>query len=147
MEHVNEIYPKYPSHCSCLNVRRASKAITQYYDRILSPSGLTTAQLSLLRNIKKAQMPTIGELAVIMRIDRTTINRNMKPMLAAEFISTKQGKDSRMKIVTLTKSDNEVLAEGCKLWQEAQKSIREYLGEEDLAKLVELLSKLEVLVP
>ena len=92
-------------------------------------------------------MPTIGELAVIMRIDRTTINRNMKPMLAAEFISTKQGKDSRMKIVTLTKSDNEVLAEGCKLWQEAQKSIREYLGEEDLAKLVELLSKLEVLVP
>jgi hypothetical protein len=33
-------FPKQPSMCHCTNMRRASRAITQFYDELLEPSGL-----------------------------------------------------------------------------------------------------------
>ncbi|WP_378956089.1 hypothetical protein [Pelosinus sp. sgz500959] len=50
MKHICEIYPKTPSVCNCLNIRRASRAVTQLYDQELKSSGLTIAQLGLLRH-------------------------------------------------------------------------------------------------
>jgi DNA-binding MarR family transcriptional regulator len=147
MKHIKEVYPKKPSPCNCMNVRRASRAVTQFYDDVLKPSGLTIAQLSLLRHIDAAGPITISELAKRMRIDRTTLNRNMKPLTDGGLITVNPGKDSRTRQVTLTAAGEAAIAAGWALWGEAQISLREYLGETDLAKLVELLAKLEALVP
>ncbi|SHN59049.1 MarR family winged helix-turn-helix transcriptional regulator [Desulfitobacterium chlororespirans] len=142
-----QINPKRPSPCHCINIRRASRAVTQFYDDILKPSGITTSQLSLLKHLEIAETATISELAKRMRIDRTTLNRNMKPLIEAEFLEIKQGKDSRTRQILLTDKGKDAVARGWKLWGVAQASLKEYMGEEDLAKLVELLSKLEALAP
>lgn len=147
MKSINQLYPKRASQCNCMNVRRASRAITQFYDDVLKPSGLTIAQMGLLRHIELADMATISTLAKMMRIDRTTLNRNMKPLADAGLITINPGKDSRTRQVTLTEAGKAAFANAWKLWGEAQTAIKEYLGEEDLAKLVQLLSKLEALVP
>lgn len=147
MKHINEVYPKRPSLCNCMNIRRASRAVTQFYDDVLKPSGLTVAQLSLLRHLEMLKPTTISELAKIMRIDRTTLNRNMKPLVNAGFIVINHGKDSRTREIVLTRGGKDAAEKGWALWGEAQGSIKEYMGEEDLKKLVELLSKLEALVP
>jgi DNA-binding MarR family transcriptional regulator len=147
MKNIGEVYPKTPSHCNCMNVRRASRAATQFYDEVLKSSGLTIAQLSLLRHIEGEELPTISELANRMRIDRTTLNRNMKPLVDAGMIVINPGKDSRTRRVALTEVGREAMVKGWALWGEAQASIKEYLGEDDLAKLTQLLSKLEALVP
>jgi len=147
MKHISEVYPKHPSPCNCMNVRRASRAVTQFYDEALKPSGLTLAQLSLLRQIEMVELTTISELAKIMRIDRTTLNRNMKPLTEAGLIVINTGKDSRTRQVMLTEAGRDAVVKAWALWGEAQASLKEYLGEEDLAKLVQLLSKLEALVP
>lgn len=130
-----------------MNIRRASRAVTQYYDEVLKPSGLTIAQLSLLRHLEMAEQITISELARKMRIDRTTLNRNMKPLTEAGLIVISPGKDSRTRRLMLTDAGRDAVAKGWTLWGEAQASLKQYLGEEDLAKLVQLLSKLEALVP
>jgi len=147
MKHINELYPKRPSPCNCMNIRRASRAVTQFYDEVLKPGGLTTAQLALLRHLEIVEKATISELAKIMRIDRTTLNRNMKPLADDGLISINPGKDSRTREIMLTKTGKDAVVNGWALWGKAQASLKEYMGEEDLAKLVQLLSKLEAIVP
>jgi DNA-binding MarR family transcriptional regulator len=147
MKHINETYPKPPSPCNCLNIRRASRAVTQFYDEVLKPSGLTIAQLGLLRHLENVEMTTIGELAKMMRIDRTTLNRNMKPLADAELITINSGEDSRTRQVMLTEAGKEAVIKAWALWGEAQISIKEYLGDEDLGKFIQLLAKIEALVP
>ncbi|MDR3560030.1 MAG: MarR family winged helix-turn-helix transcriptional regulator [Negativicutes bacterium] len=147
MKHINELYPKHPSPCNCMNVRRASRAVTQFYDDVLKVSGLTIAQLSLLRHLGTVEVATISALAKMMRIDRTTLNRNMKPLAEAGLIAINPGKDSRTRQVELTEAGKEAVAKAWALWGEAQASLEEYLGDEDMTKLVQLLSKLEALVP
>lgn len=147
MKHIDAVYPKNPSPCNCLNVRRASRAVTDFYDRILKPSGLTIAQLGLLLSLQRAGGGTIGGLAGLMRIDRTTLNRNLKPLADAGLLTVSPGKDSRTRQVALTAAGHEAVARGGVLWLEAQAALREYLGEEDLARLTALLAKLEALAP
>ncbi len=147
MKLIEQVFPKHPSPCNCLNVRRASRAVTQFYDEVLKPSGVSIAQLGLLRHLELAGLTTIGELAKLMRIDRTTLNRNMKPLADAGLITVSPGKDSRTRQVVLTAAGSAAVAKAWALWGEAQASLQEYLGDEDSAKLVELLAKLEALVP
>jgi len=148
MKKINECnYPKKSSPCNCLNIRRASRAVTHFYDKILEPSGLTISQLSLLRNLQHVEPVSISELAKIIRIDRTTLNRNMKPLLDSGLLTIYPGQDPRTRQVIMTERGRTVLASAWELWGKAQASVKEYLGEADLAVLVKLLSKLEALVP
>lgn len=147
MKPINAVYPKPPSPCYCLNLRRASRAVTQFYDEILKPSGLTIAQLSLLSNLNIAEQATINELAKIIRVDRTTLNRNMKPLVDAGLIEINPGKDSRTRQIMLTKAGQDAVVLGMERWREAQRTLKEYVGHEDLAKLKELLSKIEAIMP
>lgn len=147
MRNINQVYPKKSSPCNCMNIRRASRAVTQYYDEILKPSGLTTAQMGLLRHIEIAKKVTISDLAKLVRIDRTTLNRNVKPIADAGLIVIKIGEDSRTREISLTDEGKVAVANAWKLWGEAQDSLRDYLGKEDLDKLTQLLAKLEAIVP
>jgi DNA-binding MarR family transcriptional regulator len=147
MQPIDKIYPKQSSICTCMNIRRASRAVTQFYDEALKPCCLTIAQLSLLKNLATAKSVTISDLAKRMRIDRTTLNRNMKPLVDNGLLFISPGKDSRTRQVTLTESGIAACNEAWRLWEEAQASLREYLGEEDSTRLVQLLSRLEAIMP
>lgn len=147
MKYIKECSIK-PSHlCNCLNIRRASRAVTQFYDKVLEPSGLKVTQLSLLKHVDQLGPIAISELAKEVRIDRTTLNRNMKPLVDAGLIVISPGKDPRVKEVALSDAGKQATAKAWLLWEEAQGEIKEYLGEKDLATLVELLSRLEALMP
>ena len=145
MLHIHTVQPKRSSPCICMNLRRASRSLTFFYDEVLKPSGLTVNQLALLRNLELLEQTTIGQLAKTMRIDRTTLNRNMKPLADTGLIEINPGKDSRTKAIVLTEQGKAAYGLGWRLWGEAQQSIQEYLGEEDLAKLKQLLAKVEAL--
>jgi DNA-binding MarR family transcriptional regulator len=147
MKHIKATYPKPSSPCNFMNIHRASRAVSLFYNEVLRPSGLTIAQLGLLRQIEMAEEVTISELAKQVRLDRTTLNRNLKPLTEAGFITIKPGLDSRTRQITLTEKGNTAMLEGCRLWGEAQESIKEYLGDEDLVTFINLMAKLEALVP
>lgn len=147
MKHIAKTYSKTSSPCHCMNIRRASRAITEFYDLVLKPSGLTSSQLSLLRNLAISKQTSISNLAKILRIDRTTLNRNLKPLIDAALISQTIGVDSRTRVIELTPAGEETLATAWSLWKEAQQSIKEYMGDDELAQLMKLAAKLEALTP
>ena len=142
-----QTYPKKPSPCTCLNLRRASRAITAYYDHYLKPSGLSVSQLTLLRHIVFYKSVTMTRLAAQMRIDRTTLNRNLKPLAEQGLLEITPGKDSRTKLICLKPEGEEKMQEALVLWEQAQKAVREYLGPDDADKLTDLTAKIEALVP
>lgn len=147
MEHAAGTYPKTPSPCLCLNLRRASRAVTGFYEQILLPSGLKITQYSLLRHLEHVEPVTISELAKVMRIDRTTLNRNMKPLLEAGFIALNTGIDPRSRQIRLTEAGKAAIRTASGLWDEAQAALRQYLGEPEVEQFNHLIAKLEALVP
>lgn len=140
-------YDKQPSVCNCINLRRSSQALTEVYDEILSPSGLKVSQYLLLMNVKRLGPVSVSSLASEIRLDRTTIVRNLKPLEEKGFIIDVAEKGARNRQLKLTDSGLEILKIARPLWLEAQNFIEQYLGKEDVNTLTALLSKIEALVP
>lgn len=140
-------YPKSSSVCNCMNIRRASRAVSQFYDDTLAPSGLSITQLGMILEINSMEKPSISELANTFRIDRTTMNRNLKPLLEAGLVVLETGSDARKKEVCLTELGRQKMTHGTQLWQQAQEALTGYLGESNLIALRETLAKLEAIVP
>jgi hypothetical protein len=64
--------------CVCGNLRRASTAITQFYDKQLVPSGITITQLGLLRIVKLAD--TIKAIEKANRLASVMMNEIINKM-------------------------------------------------------------------
>lgn len=142
-----KIYKKSPSICNCINPRRASQAITEFYDEAVASTGLKTTQLSLLRHIHRLGPLNMSELAKAVRLDRTTLARNLKVLEAQGFITTTTGKDARTRQLNISDKGVKIVEDAAPYWHEAQEKIKSYLGEEDLRTLTRLLLKIEEIVP
>ena len=59
--------------CYCAAVRTAARKTTALYDSILEPAGVTLAQFSLLRKVKRAGTVSLTKLGQLTELDRSTI--------------------------------------------------------------------------
>jgi len=114
--------------CVCSNIRKAARAVTQLYDGILKPSGLRVTQFALLAVLASAGPTTITRLGQILVMDRTTMTRNLKPLVNQGLITIEAGQDQRTRVVALTASGREALAKALPLWEKAQTRVVEGLG-------------------
>ena len=126
--------------CACFNLRKASRRVTQLYDEILQPSGLLATQFTLLVAIALAGSVTITHLAEELVMDRTTLTRNLKPLERQGLIEIAPGQDQRTRVVTLTASGREALVKAIPLWEQAQASVVEGLGQNRWSTLLSNLS-------
>lgn len=131
--------------CNCVNLRRAAHSVTAAYDRALEPSGVKISQFSILKYIRGMAPVNVSDLARAMRLDRTTLVRNLKPLEAAGLVKDSAPTGGRSRRMELTDKGRQILTQANDLWMEAQKSLEEYLGSEKLDTLRELLLKLETM--
>lgn len=136
---------KESSICNCLNVRRASAAITKIYDEKLAPSGLTVSQYSILRHIQYLAPVSVSDLAINIRLDRTTLVRTLRPLETASLIIDISQKGTRNRQLQLTEKGLEKIMEAEHLWKEAQSLIEQKIGKENIEKLTSLLNIIEKL--
>lgn len=141
------IYEKKPSLCSCLNIRRASQAITEVYNDFLLPSNLKISQFSLLKHINQLGPVSVSDLAVIIRLDRTTLVRNLKPLERSGFVEDISTETARNRQLRLTDKGIQIYKYAEELWKKAQGFLEDYLGRDNIDTLTVLLSKIEALVP
>ena len=134
---------KKPSICNCLNLRRASVAITKIYDEKLAPSGLTISQYSILLHLKLLGPVSVSDLAIKIRLDRTTLVRSLKPLEAASLIIDVSPKGTRNRQLQLTQKGVQKLIEAEFMWNDAQNIIEQKIGKENIEKLTALLSMIE----
>ncbi|KAF6581766.1 winged helix-turn-helix transcriptional regulator [Paenibacillus sp. EKM212P] len=129
--------------CTCINLRRSSMAVTGLYDRYLAPSGLNISQFSLLKHLTALGPASVSELALEMRLDRTTIVRNLKALEHNGYVEDTSAEGCRNRCLTLTERGRTVYNDAAELWEEAQRFLQESLGNENLQILTSLLSKIE----
>ena len=91
--------------CLCLAAQGAARALARRFDEALRPVGLTSGQFSLLRSLNQAKPPSIGALAALLSMDRTTLTANLKPLERRRLASTAvDPADRRGRLVKLTKA-------------------------------------------
>jgi DNA-binding MarR family transcriptional regulator len=138
---------KKSSVCNCLNLRRASLAITEIYDHYLAPSQLSVSQFSILKHIFAMEPVNVSELAAEIRLDRTTLVRNLKPLEQQGLIHDIAPSGTRKRQLCLTVEGREKIEQAHVYWQQAQEQIEAQLGQENTETLQALLLKIEVLAP
>lgn len=142
-----KVYDKKPSPCNCLNIRRASQALTEVYNEFISPSNLKLGQFSLLKHINQLGPVSVSDLASAIRLDRTTLVRNLKPLEQSGFIEDMSTEGTRNRQLKLTDKGIETYKYAEELWEKAQNFLEEYLGKDNIDVFTTLLSKIEALVP
>jgi len=142
-----KIYDKKSSPCNCLNIRRASQALTEVYDEFLAPSNIKIGQFSLLKHINQLEPVSVSDLALIIRLDRTTLVRNLKPLEQSGFVEDIAAQGTRNRQLKLTAKGVETYKHAEELWEKAQNSLEEYLGSGNIDVFRTMLSKIEALVP
>lgn len=123
-----------PANCTCLNLRKAARAVTQMYDEALRPTGLRATQLSVLVVVAERGPAGMKELAGMLVMDRTTLTRNLKPLIeqglleAAEPAEPGKSADRRRRPIAITARGRDKLAEAMPHWRAVQARIAEGLG-------------------
>jgi DNA-binding MarR family transcriptional regulator len=136
-----------PENCTCFNLRKATRVVTKMYDEALKPSGLRATQFSLLATVEGKEPIGISELAEALVTDRTTLTRNLKPLLTQSLVEVIESDDQRQRPIALTSKGKDTLARALPLWREAQAQVIANLGhgrwESLLGHLEETVSKIK----
>jgi DNA-binding MarR family transcriptional regulator len=132
--------------CACNKLRRSARVITAIYDEAMAPSGLTVAQFSLLRMLQRAGPCSLTEFATATGHDRTTLNRTLRPLEDAGYISSCAGDDQRARIVKITEAAREAMRAAHPYWEAAQAKVDAALGT-DRDALFSILDRVEDLRP
>jgi DNA-binding MarR family transcriptional regulator len=120
--------------CTCFRLRRAARQASQLYDRELAAIGLSLNEYSILRRAQKGTR-TLGELADAAGMDRSTLTRNLKPLLAAGLIRDARGDDARQRLIQVTAKGERAIAKALPLWQNAQAQMAALFGPAPMQRL------------
>lgn len=118
-----------PLPCTCANLRRAARAVTQFYDSELRPSGLRVTQFTLLQALTMAPGISQKQLAELLEIDSTTLTRTLAHLRRKRWLRSEAGTDRREIRLFLTPAGQREFERALPYWQSAQKRLRQAWGE------------------
>ena len=125
---------------SCINLsyRKASRVISQIYDRELAEVGLKCGQFSILRAVREMRQTTNAELQELLVLEQTTLSRGLKPLIRDGYIKIEPGQDRREKLLSLTREGRNLYSRADKKWQQAQDAVVGKLGRETSEQMMEM---------
>ena len=130
------------STCTCFRLRRAARQVSQVYDRELAAVDLSLNEYSILRHAERGTC-LLGELADSLGMERTTLTRNLRPLLEAGWLRETRGEDARQRVISISASGRKRIASAKPHWQRAQRSIETAFGAAQTTRLREDLDLLD----
>ena len=135
-----------PQGCTNLKVRQLMRRVEQLYDAEVGKTGLRGTQYSLLSYAVKLGPIRPVDLAREMKVDASTLTRNMQPLVAAGLLALEPGPDARSRLVSATPAGREKRQEAQRRWRVAQESLNQRLGAQRVIALHELLDQCQDLL-
>ncbi|MDR2744532.1 MAG: MarR family winged helix-turn-helix transcriptional regulator [Desulfovibrio sp.] len=129
--------------CYCTTFRKAARELTALYDAALEPAGLRVTQYSLLKNLQRLGPVSILRLCDALRLDRTTLVRNLKLLEKRGLTHSDTFPASKAHIVVLTEKGERLLSEAAPLWLKAQTEVHKNFSGEERLSLQGFLRRLE----
>jgi len=132
--------------CLATRVRQLSRIITRLYDDAMRPLGITASQYTLLAQLASRDGITAVEIGHELDIEKSTLSRNLKRLLALGMIIMDPPAGRRGRGLHLTTKGQSVLKEAFPVWQAAQGRTVAMMGVETRSKLDDLLRLAEKLL-
>ena len=128
-------------HQACLSMalRQAARALTQRYDAAFSASGIRSTQFSLLVALAQAPSVPLSRLAKAVVMDRTTLTRNLAPLVRRGLVAESGAKDKRVRSYALTGRGKQLLVRALPDWKDAQARFLRVLAKGDAEHLRRIL--------
>jgi len=115
-------------YCAAFTFRRTARAVTRLFDTALQKSGMRSTQLSILVAIAKNQPVSMGAVADILVIDRTTLTRSLRPLQKDGLLSVTDRGAMRQRFLALTPAGERALARSVRAWRRAQERFVSSIG-------------------
>jgi DNA-binding MarR family transcriptional regulator len=126
--------------CLCLHVQRAARVVARRFDDALRPLGLTNNQFSLMVSLNVPGPVSMGKVAALLAVDRTTLTANLKPLERRGLLKVSVDKtDRRNRAITLTAKGRALVKSAYPVWEETHAAFETQLKAPDKLRS-ELLS-------
>jgi DNA-binding MarR family transcriptional regulator len=113
--------------CACSALRRASRAVTQHYERHFRGSGLRATQFTILAMLAQTGPLSISELSDQLGLDRTTLSRNLRLIEEKGWIAALGHDDQRVRKMALTPKGMRKASAALTFWKRADASVEPIL--------------------
>jgi len=128
--------------CACTTIRRASRAITQLYDLVLSPTGLRATQFVILSAIDREGERAQCRLAQEYAVSVETLSRRLAGLRRKRLVHLRDGSPHHQHVYTLTEMGRRELEKATPHWNRAQARLAVTLGEAGLKSLFDICERL-----
>ena len=119
-------------HCLCFATQRAARALARRFDEALRPAGLTSGQFSLLMSLNQREPPSLGAVARLLGMDRTTLTANLKPLVRQGRVQLAVDPDDRRgRLLVLTATGRRQLKRALPIWRRSHEQVESLLAGRD----------------
>ncbi len=131
--------PLKPRGCTNHKLRQLGRVVTRHYDAYIAATGLKNSQYALLAHVVQLGPIRPTDLAQRMRMDASTLTRNLQPLLAQGWLRQGPGEDARSRLVEVTNAGRAKRVEAQRAWKQAQLALNARVGSERVAALHALI--------
>jgi DNA-binding MarR family transcriptional regulator len=128
--------------CVCHKVRMAARAVTRAYDAALRPIGLRATQFAVLVAVATEGAVSITALAQALGMDRSTLTRNVRPLVKDGLLVVGREGWHRSRTVEITEQGRDRVREALPRWARAQARLQRQLGASQWAQVHQSLEAL-----
>ncbi|MDO9383169.1 MAG: MarR family winged helix-turn-helix transcriptional regulator [Hyphomicrobiaceae bacterium] len=136
---ITDIAASTAATCLATRVRQLSRIITRVYDDAMRPLGITASQYTLLAQLASRDGITAVEIGHELDIEKSTLSRNLKRLLALGHIIMDPPAGRRGRGLHLTPKGQAVLKDAYPIWQAAQTRAIGVMGADSRERLDDLL--------
>ena len=142
---ISEIAESTANLCLATRVRQLSRIVTRVYDDAMRPLGITASQYTLLTQLASRDGITAVEIGHDLDIEKSTLSRNLKRLLALGHIIMDPPAGRRGRGLHLTEKGRAVIFAAYPVWQGAQSRAIAVMGQDSRDRLDALLTRAEKL--
>jgi DNA-binding MarR family transcriptional regulator len=122
--------------CLCFQAQRTARALSRRFDEAFRPLGLTSGQYSLLVSLNRPAPPSIGSVASLLAMDRTTLTAALKPLERRGLIIVSiDPRDRRSRLLKLTAKGRALVTRAVPIWQRTHRAVEKLLPNADPDRL------------
>ncbi|MFD2497552.1 MarR family winged helix-turn-helix transcriptional regulator [Rhizorhabdus histidinilytica] len=122
-------------HCLCLHAQRAARVLARRFDEALRPVGLTNQQFSLLMSLNRPKAPTIGVVAELLGMDRTTLTAALKPLERRGWRQPPSIRPIAVAATSCSPRKEALLAEAVPIWRDTHAAVERSMVGVDVDRL------------
>ncbi len=132
MQNSSDVLAGLTMDCLAFGSRRAARAVTNYFNGVLRPLDLSTAQFGLMIAIARKPDQTLREISQMLMLDESTLARNHAVLERRGLVESDGGRGRGGRRVRLAEAGWRQIEAGSALWRAANARLEAGLTVDEL---------------